>query len=310
MPRIVEASAPGKIILFGEHAVVYGQPALAVPLTALRATALISPGVPGDGLRIRAQDLNVSISLAEGAAHGLALTARLVLDRLGAPEPDAEIAIRSTIPIASGLGSGAAVSAALARALAIYLGQPLDNAALSDLVYEVEKVHHGTPSGIDNTVICHAEPVYFIKGQPPQVFHTQHPFTLVVGDTGIASPTRETVGAVRAAWQREPALYNGYFEQIGVLVREARTAIEAGKNERLGPLMDRNQALLEQIGVSSPELEHLVQAARDGGALGAKLSGGGRGGNMIALVTPDHAGEVSQALRDAGARHVLITTVH
>ncbi len=303
------ATAPGKIILFGEHAVVYGQPALAVPLHELRAAAYIEPGSPGGGLTIEAADLGLRLSLAEAAAHALALTARLALERLSAGEPDARITVRSGIPVAAGLGSGAAVSAALARALGEYLGSPFEAVELSALVYEVEKVHHGTPSGIDNTVICFEMPVYFVRGREPVVFHPGQPFDLLIGDTGVASPTRKTVGAVRDAWQRAPDSYETIFAEIGSVVEAARTALERGQTARLGPLMGKNQALLRRLGVSSPELERLIEAALTAGALGAKLSGGGGGGNMIALVEPETVARVRAALIEAGARRVIHTLV-
>ncbi len=306
---ICTASAPGKIILFGEHAVVYSQPALAVPVLELKAAARVEDGPIGSGLVIDAADLNLRLSLTEAAAHALALTARLVLDMLKAPEPDAVITLQSTIPIAGGLGSGAAVSAALARALSGYLGHPLDDSTLSSLVYEVEKIHHGTPSGIDNTVICHAKPVYFVRGHEPEVFHIGAPFDLLIGDTGIASPTKMTVGAVRAAWQQDPSTYEQIFAEIGQVVQEARRSIESGQIHRLGSLMNHNQELLRRLSVSSPDLERLIDAALKAGAQGAKLSGGGGGGNMIALVHPEAVETVSAALNSAGARRVLHTVV-
>lgn len=305
----VSASAPGKIILLGEHAVVYGQPALAVPVDALQATAHIEPAPPGSGLVIDASDVGLRLSLAEAAVEALSLTARLVLDHLQAPEPDALISLTSSIPVASGLGSGAAVSAALARALGQFLGEPFDDATLSGLVFEVEKLHHGTPSGIDNTVICYGQPVYFVRGHPPETLRVPAPLHLVVGDTGHPSPTRETVGAVRQAWQRDPATYDALFARVGALVTAAREAIEEGLHGTLGALMTQNQALLRQMGVSSPELEALIEAALAAGALGAKLSGGGGGGNMIALTHPGETAALAAALRAAGAAQVVETVV-
>ncbi len=305
---IYKATAPGKVILFGEHAVVYGQPALAVPLLDLRATAIVESGAPGSGLAISAEDLNLQLSLAEAAAHALALTARLVLDQLAVPEPDARITVRSDIPIASGLGSGAAVSAALARALTGYLGQPLSDGDLSALVYEVEKFHHGTPSGIDNTVVCFEQPVYFVRGQAPEILRPGRPFELIVGDTGVASPTRETVSAVRKARERNRERLELIFAAIGSITDRARTAIEQGDIPYLGPLMNDNQALLRRLKVSSPELEALIAAALGAGAAGAKLSGGGGGGSMIALVE-GNVDAVRNALYEAGATRVFHTVV-
>lgn len=303
------ASAPGKVILFGEHAVVYGRPALAAPVFSVQATAHVEEAPSGSGLLIHAANLDLNLSLADAAAQGPALAAQLVLEHLGVPEPDVQITIRSTIPIAGGLGSGATVSAALIRALCAHLGRSVDDGTLSDLVYEVEKFYHGMPSGIDNTVICYGRPVYYIKGHKPQFMPVKRPFDLLIGDTGIATPTRITVGAVREAWQRAPQTYEALFDAIGAVVEKARAAIERGEVALLGPLMNDNHALLRKLGVSSPELERLVQAAQAAGALGAKLSGGGGGGNMIALVEPANIERVSAALHEAGAVRVLHTLI-
>jgi mevalonate kinase len=303
------ATAPGKIILFGEHAVVYGQPALAVPVHKVQAEATVLDGPAGSGLVIESSSLNLRLSLAEAATHALTATARLVLERLGKPEPDACITIRSTIPIAAGLGSGAAVSAALARALSAYLDSPIDEPELSALVYEIEKLHHGTPSGIDNTVICYGQPVYFVRGTAPEIFRVGRAFNLIIADTGVSSPTRSAVGGVRERWERDRERYDGLFADIGQIAREARHAIEKGRLSLLGPLMNRNQAYLREIGVSSDELERLIDAAGEAGAQGAKLSGGGCGGNMIALVTPGCVERVGQAVQQAGATRVIHTTV-
>ncbi|MBN1149066.1 MAG: hypothetical protein JXA78_17540, partial [Anaerolineales bacterium] len=169
--------------------------------------------------------------------------------------------------------------------------------------------HHGTPSGIDNTVVAYAMPVYFVRGQGLQTLSLPRPFTLVIGDTGVASPTAIAVGDVRRAWQAGPQRYEALFDSIGEIAVRARQAIESGARDELGPLMDQNHACLREIGVSSPELERLVAAAREAGALGAKLSGGGRGGNMIALANPKIAEDVAQALLEAGARRTIISRI-
>jgi len=253
--------------------------------------------------------------------------------------------VRSTIPIASGMGSGAAVSAAIVRAVvaaakavqpsgiealagyAQHLERPAkastpkdadtspapppicSPAALSALVYEIERLHHGTPSGIDNTVIAFGQPVYFVRGQPPQPFAIGQPFTLVIADTGIRSPTKIAVGDVRRAWEKDRGRFEALFDRAAAIVEAARSAIADGEPARLGPLMDANHALLQEIGVSCPELDALVAAARTAGALGAKLSGAGRGGNMIALVTDETAVAAAAALATAGAARVIVTRV-
>lgn len=306
---MITTSAPGKVILFGEHAVVYGRPALAVPLPDIRAYAEVEHAPPGSGLTIESLDLKLSFTLAEAARRGLAQMAAITLEWLDESEPDAVVRISSRIPVAGGLGSGAAVSAAVGRALAAYFDRTVPPAELSALVYEVEKTYHGTPSGIDNTVVCYEKPVFFVKGQIPQLFSIDQPFLLLVGDTGMPGLTRETVGQVRVGWQADPEPYETLFDRIGRISKQARQAIEDGAVDALGPLMDENQRSLELLGVSSPELNRLIKGAREAGALGAKLSGGGGGGNMIALVSKSRQMTVRDALLQAGASQVLTTEI-
>ncbi|HET89375.1 MAG TPA: mevalonate kinase [Chloroflexi bacterium] len=307
------SSAPGKVILFGEHAVVYGRPAIAAPVTQVQASAAVTPAAPGSGLLIAAPDLGRQVTLSTAPPDDpLAAATRLTLAHLSAPEPDGILTIHSTIPIASGLGSGAAVSTALVRALGSLLGRKLPADSVSEIVFEVEKIHHGTPSGIDNTVIAFEQPIYFVRERPVQRLRVAAPFTLVIADTGIRSPTKKIVAHVRRAWKREPAHYDALFDQIGDVTDEARRAIEAGQTSALGPLMDENHELLIEMGVSSPILDELVEAARFAGALGAKLSGAGQGGAVIALVeeTADlDLAEIIGALTEAGARWTICTQV-
>ncbi|MCR4405306.1 MAG: mevalonate kinase [Anaerolineae bacterium] len=306
------AYASGKAILFGEHAVVYGRPAIAVPITEVQAQAIVEDAPSGQGIRIIAQDLHRDYLLRDAPPDDpLRVTVTNTLQHLHrALEQDITLTISSTIPVACGLGSGAAVATAVVRALARHFGHPLEADEVSDIVFETEKLHHGTPSGIDNTVIAFEKPVYFVRDQTLEVFKVSYPFLLAIADTGIASPTKIAVGDVRRAWQADPVKYEEIFDEIGTLTTMARQAIESGATEALGQLMDANQRLLRLLKVSSPELESLIAAAKQGGALGAKLSGGGRGGNMIALVTPQTKDRVSMMLRLAGAKSVITTEVH
>jgi mevalonate kinase len=180
---------------------------------------------------------------------------------------------------------------------------------VNTLAYEIEKLHHGTPSGIDNTVITYAKPVYFVKGQPIEVFRVGAPFTIVIADTGVSALTKESVGDVRELWKADKTRWEKVFDEIGKIARFARKRIENGEWMALGPLMDKNHTLLQQLTVSSPELDRLVEAAHRSGALGAKLSGGGRGGNMIALVHKENAPAVVEALLSAGAKRIIVTTI-
>ncbi len=308
---MTSATAPGKVILVGEHAVVYGRPAIAVPVWQTTAQATVTDAPPGSGCVITAHDISLTFSLAAAPAdQPLALVARLTLATLGIKAiPDWRIDLRSQVPIASGMGSGAALATALVRCIFDHVGQSPIPEQVSSLVFESERLYHGAPSGIDNTVIAHGVPIWFVKGETPQPFTPPRPFTIVIADSGVRSPTKETVGAVRRAWQADPLAYEHCFDEIASLTHDARRAIEAGDWPRLGSFFDRNHELLARLDVSLPVLERLVDAARRAGALGAKLSGGGRGGNVIALVFSDDVEGVSQAFLDAGACRVITTTI-
>lgn len=312
MPAVT-ASAPGKIILFGEHAVVYGQPSIAVPVTQVRAKAAVFPNPTGapDEIWLDAPDIGLHAAASSlGVDHPLVMPLLAVKAALGLTHlPACKIKITSTIPVAAGLGSGAAVSAALARALAGFLGRPLPDDSISTIAFQVDQHYHGTSSGVDNTVIAYAQPVFFVRGQPFQRLTVAQPFQIVIGNTGLHSPTATVVNDLRLRWQAHPETYNPLFVHVGEITCQARALIENGHPLALGPLMNENHALLQQMDVSCPELDNLVQAALNGGALGAKLCGGGRGGNMIALVEEHNGSAVSQALRAAGATHTISTCV-
>ncbi|WP_298817269.1 mevalonate kinase [Chloroflexus sp.] len=306
------ATAPAKLILCGEHAVVYGRPAIALPLSDLRASATVKPALAGNGPIINAPDLGGRWRVADRPDEPLSGLIMALIDRFGVPA-NIEITIRSSIPIASGMGSGAAIATAITRELLAYCGQSLPAATISELVYESERGYHGTPSGIDNTVVAFEQPIWFQRRTvPPHLIEPLPigaPLTLVVGDTGVRSPTRLPVGAVRERWQADPDRYEVLFDQVAELVRQARVALAEGNALKLGPLLDANHELLREIGVSSPELDRLTAAARAVGALGAKLAGAGWGGVMLALTVPEQAESVAAALRAAGAVNAFITTI-
>jgi len=307
------ATAPGKIILFGEHAVVYGRPAIAIPVMQVRAKATVTfdPRSAAGKVMLRAPDIGLETALSDlPADHPLAVVVWKAASAMNLSHiPACTIQVSSNIPIAGGMGSGAAVSVAILRAFSTSVGHPLSDEQVSSLAYEVEVIHHGTPSGIDNTVITYARPVYYEKGKTIEALNVKLPFSLVIGDTGIHSPTAGVVGDVRLAWEKAREPFEALFDAIGAIAASAREAIEAGLIDQLGQLINENHAKLQMMGVSSPELDSLVEIARSAGALGAKLSGAGRGGNMIALVTPENAEVVAGALTKAGAKRTIITEV-
>jgi len=305
------AYAPGKVILFGEHAVVYGRPAIAVPVTEVQAQACVEPGSAGNGTIINAPDLGRRVVLHDAADDDpLAHIVRLALEAIGGEQdPDLVITVTSAIPVARGMGSGAAVSTAIVRALFQHFRYWLPSRGISDLVYKAEVLYHGRPSGIDNTVVAFEKPIYFVKDEGWEVFWVGVPFLLAIADTGIQSSTKEVVGDLGRRYQGDAGKYDPLFDQIGAIAVAARSTIEQGHIEKLGHLMDQNHRLLQQLSVSCPELDRLVVAAREGGALGAKLSGAGWGGNVIALITEEIRERIGMVLRLAGAAQVIITEV-
>jgi len=308
------ATAPGKVILFGEHAVVYARPAIAVPVAKVRATATLTDAPAGTGCTITAPDISAHTRLSSHQQDPLALAVRLAIEEAGIEtEPDWKLTVSSDIPIAGGMGSGAAVSAAMAKVVFGHSNLPGNRRptpeTVNRIVYEVEKLHHANPSGIDNTVVVYAQPVWFVRGQPPQRFDIARPFHLVIADTGVASSTAAVVSDVRRAWESDKLAYEEIFDAIGEIAADARQAIVSGEVDALGPLMRENQHLLRQLDVSSAELERLISIAEDAGASGAKLSGAGRGGNLICVVEPDTVEKVCKALQAGGAVGTVVTQV-
>ncbi len=298
------SSASAKIILFGEHAVVYGQPAIAIPVSAVRAYAEVE--ATNTPFQIIARDLDNQIITFDGD-NPLSQVVRLTLEAVNQPIPDISITVRSDVPIASGLGSGAAISTAIVREILNYFDVTLSLDVINGIVYEVEKIHHGTPSGIDNAVIVYEKPVYFMRGVSIETIENQAPLRIIIADTGKVALTKHSVGDVRKLVENKPQQTIPIIEAIGQLTQDARVAMKFGDIDKLGELMSANHALLQDLTVSSPELDILVDTAIQNGALGAKLSGGGRGGNMIALVAEDTSTNVINALKNIGATRVIET---
>jgi hydroxymethylglutaryl-CoA reductase len=204
-----------------------------------------------------------------------------------------------------GLGGSAAMAVAIIRALDQHFKLGLTDVQVNELAFNCEKVAHGTPSGIDNTVATYGKFVLYKRpdqaDQQPMMreLHVPKPIPMVIGISGKESLTAKTVGGVRTAWQRNPELYERIFREIDQLTLQGVDAVQGNDLERLGDLMNICHGLLNALRVSSWEVEELVQIAREHGALGAKLTGGGGGGSIIALC-PENPEKVIAAMRDAG----------
>ncbi len=296
-------SACGKIILLGEHAVVYGRPALAVPIS-LAVEACVQPTKSAQqGVQMLIPRWGVEQQIRENSNQGISGSLYETLQQLGLQNENMTIEVFPHLPKAVGLGGSAALAVAVIRALDVHFELDLGNERINALAFECEKAAHGTPSGIDNTLATYGNALLYQNTGTPEFSQIApgKPLHLAVGLTGKESLTAKTVGAVRSAWQRHEARYNGIFDQIGSLTTYAAEAFRAGQLTELGELMNLCQGYLNALQLSTPELEELNHIARERGSLGAKLTGGGGGGSMIALCeSQDHAVDVISAMEASG----------
>ena len=290
----------GKIILFGEHAVVYGSRAIAAPVP-LAVRARVVDETDGVWLVVPRWGVEQRLRMDPEKQRSFEVPAALVLRELGLTERPMRIEVFSEMPRAMGLGGSAAVAVAIIRAIDRHFELGLSDEEVNALAYRCECVAHGTPSGIDNTVATFGQPLVYRKGDPPEIHSLgfPEPITFVIGMTGIESLTAKMVARVREGRERNRDVYDTVIKGIDAVTGQALEAIRKSELERLGELMNVCQGLLNGLQVSSWELEEMIQIAREQGALGAKLTGGGGGGSMIALC-PDNAAAVMRAMRETG----------
>ncbi|HET6725550.1 MAG TPA: hydroxymethylglutaryl-CoA reductase, degradative [Gammaproteobacteria bacterium] len=294
------AAGHGKVILLGEHAVVYNRHAIAAPVPlAIRARVEDS----GEGTTFMIPRWGIEQRLNRGVEHpgSFLQSLGMILEKFGIGDRPLRIQVYPNVPRAMGLGGSAALAVAVIRALDRHCRLNLSDDDICQLSYECEKVAHGTPSGIDNTVATYGRTLLYRRGEPPLVkpLKLNEPLPLVIGLSGVESLTAKMVARVRRAWERNKTLYERIFDDIDALTLQGMAAIEAHDLEQLGELMNICQGQLNALQVSSWEIEELIQVARDNGAVGAKLTGGGGGGSMIALC-PDDRERVVRAIRNAG----------
>lgn len=269
----ISAFGPGKIILLGEHGVVYGHPALAAP---------ISRGVRAWGQPSDAPELELPEALS--GAHRDALERAFARAAKKAGHPKVSVHLESELPLSMGLGSSGALAVAVSRVLLeAKHARPADPRKVEALALEMEKEFHGTPSGVDHTTSARGAMIVYRKGQVREV-KAKKPVKVLVALVGPRTGTKVTVGALRERQARWPQRYRRLFREIGALVGEGAKAAAGGDLPALGDVMNVNQGLLNALGLSSEPLEAMVARLRGLGALGAKLTGaGGDGGAVIGL---------------------------
>ena len=289
-------TAAGKVILLGEHAAVYGKHALALPI----AGAVTATVQESERLTLQVPDWQLSREISSHAG-GVDAAVHRVLENLGVRQRGFTIRVRSALPRAMGLGSSAAFAVAIVRAFDRLLELSLGDERVNEIAFDCEKLAHGNPSGVDNTLATFARPMLFQSGESFQVEELelvrQPPIVIACGhQPGV---THEQVAGVRARYEAQPAAYAAIFDQIDGLSIAGAKALVAGDYAELGQLMNIGQGLLNALGVSTPELERMIDIARQAGAAGAKLTGAGGGGSIVAIC-PGAEQAVVAALRAGG----------
>jgi mevalonate kinase len=293
----VNTSACGKVILLGEHAVVYGHPALA---GALEGGATVATQLGRGCLHVPAWQLTVDPLVDD--QRSIATAYRALREQLGVGSTSPiDLVLRFQIPTGAGLGSSAAMAVALARALAVAHQLPVDDAQIAAAAMASETVIHGRPSGLDHTMaIGHGFGV-FTRAAGLEPVRAPHPIRLIVGHTGRERDTRGRVARIAELRNQREGEVSARFDAIAGLVARGRAAVERGAFGELGAAMNENQRHLSALEASCPEIERLCGLAHDAGAVGAKLTGGGGGGCVIALA-PGREAAVEHAFTGAGFR--------
>jgi len=301
-------SAHSKLILVGEHAVVYGEPAIALPFPEIQVKAMIDP-VHGP-IRIDSSFYTGPLSSMPEKLQGIAVCIKKTCEKLGNDATGFRIQISSTIPIGRGLGSSAAIAIAIVRSLYAYFDQELARDELMELVDIAETHAHGSPSGIDMAAASSEVPIWFEKDKEIDYVQISTPLHLVVADTGRIGDTHAAVASIKEKYTVEFIKTKDSITHLGELTGHARKALREGDHAALGSILNRAQDELVKLGVSDESIDRLTKVAQKSGALGAKLTGGGRGGCIIALAKSiKHAKEIADALLVGGADQTWHFTV-
>ena len=301
------------------HAQAPNAPAVVVTTATIKSfplavEALVRKG--GNGIDLVIPRWGLEQKVKAGSGQGLSGILHYILEQLELDQESMTIEVIPHVPRAMGLGGSSALAVAIIRAIDAAWDLSLSNEQVNRLAYECEKAAHGTPSGIDNTIATYGTPLLYQRnatqdgegGAADARFDTikmAEPLPLVIGITGRESLTANTVARVRHAWEMHQARYDGIFDQIAALTRAGVDALRDGHFREIGELMNLCHGYLNALQLSTPELEELVHIARTNGALGAKLTGGGGGGSMIALC-PDTQDQVAAAMEAAGYKTLQV----
>ena len=292
----------GKIILTGEHSVVYGKHAVAAPIS-LKMMARVRDRERDVVVMIPRWGVEQKLKFGDDHRYSIYRSLEMILDELNLRDRGMTIEIQPEVPRAMGMGGSAALAVSIIRALSNYFDLNLTEKEVRDLSFKSEDIIHGGASGIDNTVATYRELILYRKEEPPKMesLNLKKSIPIVIGLSGVESMTSGMVAKVRKAHERYPDWYEQIFNRMDELALASREALEQGDLPKLGEIMNLNHGYLNTLQVSCPEVEDLVQIARNSGALGAKLTGGGGGGAIIALCdSPETQQKVKESIRKNG----------
>jgi hydroxymethylglutaryl-CoA reductase len=309
--------APGKIILVGEHAVVYGAQAIAMPIDAGIRVAIsrLNPQQAAFGPLLRGVGPffmgDVTIGPTSSGPQILIAALAYLVDAFGPSLKEIAIMVDATLPPGRGLGSSASLSVALIRGLYRYFSWPLKDKDLQHHALALETIFHGSPSGIDHTVIMGEQVIGFKRSEEGPIvwpITLKSPCKLVIGLIGPHDGTKNAVKELRERKKRHMAAYQRIFDGLNEIAEEMERALIEGQQACVGELMNIAQGYLNALSLSTPEIEKLCAIAKERGALGAKLTGAGGGGAVIALADGNEE-DIAKAFRAAGYQSLVTTAL-
>lgn len=295
-----------KIILMGEHSVVYGQPAIALPLPSVQLSVTLSSRQDNQRI-IKSRYYHGSLENLPSSMIGIKKLIDTLSARFNDQETGWDLKIESQLPAERGMGSSAASAIAIIRAFFDYYDEPLDRTLLLQLADVEEQITHRSPSGLDAATVSSDKPLFYVKGRIGVPIEMNLDGSLVIADTGKKGATKEAILAVKDELKNNDEKAEEHIKHLGELVTQTKDYLAQNDIVKLGDALNFAQTDLAALNVSDPSLDHLIHVARDNGALGAKLTGGGRGGCMIALMqTAMGARRLASILKENGAHDIWL----
>lgn len=295
-----------KIILMGEHSVVYGEPAIALPLPDVTLTVIIKLTNKG-GHQIKSRYFEGPLNQLPEKMAGVQRLISSLMQRFNGESDQWTMTIKSQLPADRGMGSSAATAVAIVRAFFDLYEEKLERKQLLHLANIEEEVTHRIPSGLDAATISSTSPLYFVKGQAGVPLKMNLQATMVIADTGVKGATKEAITAVKNELETNHNTALSHINHLGKLVNLAKDYLSHNEAMSLGIALNSAQSDLTALNVSDEHLDRLITTANHNGALGAKLTGGGRGGCMFAITrTALGARKLAGILKDNGAKQVWL----